>query len=298
MKATIKNSKNHNGWRSGVYSMCAKALGYYNVDKSQSIYYEGDDLHINILFSNADNCHALLNALYETRNQYYTSAEIVCERIFQQVDLPAQPSVILASDYDTEDFDSPPFTDCISFDDSASICSLSNPTAHLLMLENPARFAGLEVYGCHLMSVHRYPEEHQNQNNILRLSWALHQYFDGLHTQGKHMVPLIAIGFVCAEKQEQIQVSPGYTEPKYRVKVSIEAPDRRVLEAVGNMLKAGSESNPDGDGKLYSFVHVESATDFQRCLTVKYEETKALWQRHAAGTEIPADEMRKKRGRR
>jgi len=270
--------------------MCAKALGYYNVDKTQSIYYEGNDLHINILFSSVDNCHALLNALIETRTQYYAGAEIVCERTFQQIYLLTQPSVILASDYVTDDFDSPAFTDCISFDDSASICSLSNPTAHLLMLENPARFVGLEVYDCHLISVHRYPKEKQNQNNILRLSWILHQYFDGLH-KGKHMVPLIAIGFVCAEKQEQVQVSPGYTEPKYRVKVSIEASDQRILAAVGSMLKAGSESNPDIDSRLYSFVYVDSDTDFQRCLTVKYEETKALWQRHLADAEIPVEDM-------
>ena len=106
------------------------------------------------------------------------------------------------------------------------------------MLENPewGYLVGLEVYDCHLMSVGQYPEEKSNPNNILRLSWSLHQRFDGLHTQGKHMVPLIAIGFVCADRQEQVRVSPGYTEPKYRVKVSIEAPDRRILEAVGSML--------------------------------------------------------------
>ena len=280
MKATIKNSKNRNGWRSGVYAMCAKALGYYNVDKTQSIYYEGDDLHVNILFSNVDNCHALLNALYDTRSQYYTGADIVCERTFQQINLVAQPPIILASDYVTDDFDSPAFTDRISFEDSASVCSLSNPTAHLLMLENPAHFVLLDVYDCHLMSVHRYPQEKHNPNNILRLSWTFHQYFDGLHTQGKHMVPLIAIRFVCTENQEQVQVSHGYTEQKYRVKVSIEAPDRRVLDAVARMLKAGSESNPDSDDKLYSFVYVDSDTDFQRCLTVKYKETKALWERN------------------
>ena len=277
--------------------MCAKALGYYNLDKTQSIYYEGDDLHINILFSSVDNCHAFLKALHETRNQYYTSAEIDYEGTPQSICLPSHPPAILASHYVTDDFDSPPFTDQVSFDDSASVCSLSNPTAHLLMLENPARFVGLEVYDCHLMSVHRYPGEKYNQNNILRLSWQLHQYFDRLHTQGKHMFPLIAIGFVCAAKKEQIEVSHGYTELKYRVTVFIEAKDRRVLDVVRIMLKAGSESNPDKDGKLYSFVHVDSDTDFERCLTVKYEETKALW-RHEDGTEILPDDFFKKRGRR
>ena len=303
MKATIKNSIHRTGWRSGVYAMCAKALGYYNVDKKQSIYYEGDDLHINILLSSADNCHALLNALLETRNQYYATAteDIVYERTFQPIHLVAQPSAILASDYVTGEYNSPAFSDLISFDDSASVCSLSNPTVHLLMLENPewAYLVCLEVYDCHLMSQKLYPEERKNPNNILRLSWSLHQHFDGLKTtQGKHMVPTIAIGFVCAEKQEQVQVSPGYTEPKDRVKVSIEARHQRVLKAVASMLKAGSESNPDSDGKLYSFVHVDSDKDFERCLTVKYEETKGLWEHHTADAEIPADEMsRGKRGR-
>ena len=281
-----------------VYTMCAKALGHYNVDKTQSIYYEGDDLHINVLFSSADNCHAFLNSLYDTRTQFYVAADIVCDRLFPPVPLLAGPPVILATDYQTDDYDSPAFSDRFSIDDSASVCSQSNPTAHLLMIENPNYFVGLKLYECHLMSVHRYPGERYNQNNILRLSWILHQYFDGLHTEGMHMVPLIAIGFVCTEKREQVQVSPGYYSDKILVKVSIEAPDRRVLDAVGRMLKAGSESKPDKDSKLYSFVYVDSDTDFERCLTVKYEETKGLWKHHTAGAEIPAGEMsRIKRGR-
>ena len=286
LDATIKNSKYHNGWRSGVYSMCAKALGFYNMNKSHTIFYEGEDLRMKILFPTVGDCHAFLNFLHETRNQFYAGAEIVCAGRPETIHLSSHPEFILASHYNTKDYDSPDFSDRMSVSDSASVVSLSNPTAHLLMIENPNRFVRLNVYDCHLMSKSKYREESKNANNILRLSWSMHQYFDGLNTQGKHLVPLIAIGFVRANDGEQIEVGPGYSELKYRVTVSIESQDENVLQAVGSMLKAGSQSTPDVDGKIYSFVLVDSATEFQRCLTVKYEETKALWQQYGPGEEI------------
>jgi hypothetical protein len=182
--------------------------------------------------------------------------------------------------------------------DTASVFSLSNPTAHLLMVEDPNQpyMFGSDVFNCHLMSVAKYPDEKANPNNILRLSWVMHQHFDGLNMLEQHMAPTIAIGFASADEEpEDIEVSPGYTELKYRVTVSIEAPSRGILDAVGKMLKAGSVSSPDKDGKIYSFVHVDSAVDFQRCLTVKYNETKSLWQRCRAGDPLPATELKKRK---
>ena len=188
----------------------------------------------------------------------------------------------------------------MSVSDSASVFSLSNPIAHLLMIENPNQhyMVRLNVYDCHLMSVSKYPREASNPNNILRLSWALHQHFDGLNTQRRpHLVPWIAIGFVSADKGEQLEVGPGYTELKYRVTVSIESTDQLVMQAVGGMLKAGSSSTPDKDGKLYSYVYVDSAADFKRCLTVKYKETKGLWERYNAGDELPVEDLPRRRKR-
>lgn len=283
--------------------MCANALGYYHINRAQSIYYEGNDLRMKILFSSADNCHVFLNILHETMHRLYTrpcrgDAEVTFNHNYERIRLQDLPEAILPGHYDSNEYDSPALTDHIS-DDSASVVSLSNPTAHLLMIEDPDReyMVGLNVYDCHLMSVSKYPKEKNNPNNILRMSWNLHQHFDGLNMQGNHLVPSIAIGFVCADKQEDVQVSHDYTELKYRVTVSVESPDKRILKAVGGMLKAGSKPNPDESGKLYSFVYVDSAEDFERCLTVKYNETQALWQSHQTGDPLPVVEAENQKRR-
>jgi hypothetical protein len=168
------------------------------------------------------------------------------------------------------------------------------------MIEDPERdyISATVLYNCHLMSKKDYPEEEKNPNNILRLSWSLHQRFDGLNTSEKHLVPQIAIGFVRFERQEEMPISVGYAEWKDRVTIFIEARDLRILTKVGNMLKSGSQSSPDKEGKIYTFVHVDSHEDFRRCLTTKYEETKRLWSKYGEGQEIPVEEEEVSRRRR
>jgi hypothetical protein len=280
-----------------MFSICARAHAFYHIDKAQSIYYEGDDLRMKLLFGRLENCQNFLNILYDTQ-KFYEGVEIICTETFEPIRLHDYPKCILASHYVTDDYDSSEVSSCISDDDSASLCSLSSPTAYLIMIEDPNSYHifGLKVFDCHLMSIAKYPEEKSNPNNILRLGWTLHQHFDGFDGIGGRVVPRIAIGFVSADKEpEHIEVSHGYTELKYRVTLSIEAPDPRILHAVGDLLKAGSMSSPDKDGKLYSSVSVDSAEDFQRCLTVRYNETKRLWQRYRAGDPLPATESRKRK---
>jgi hypothetical protein len=61
------------------------------------------------------------------------------------------------------------------------------------------------------------------------------------------------------------------------VTVAIEAEEQPNLNAVGLTLKAGSVYHAESN-TWRSFVHVENAEEFQRCMTAKYLETKRIWE--------------------
>lgn len=280
--AVIKNSINNVGWRSEVYSMAASAVGFYHIDKASSIYYQGNDLHVVILFTSMRDCASFLQGLHDAKTRNYLEADIEYSNFFEQVRLSTQPTVILKRHYSSGDYaESPEFSLGSRSVDTASCCDFSNPTAKFLMIERPDLnvLVGLDFYTCHLMSKAKYPSESKNPNNILRLSHPMHQRFDGLNTRSnRHLVPQIAINFVRYDKTEEFEVNVGYMEKKDKVTVSIEFPDTIILLSVGTTLKQGSVTIPDDKGLLYSFVHVDCHVEFKRCLTVKYLETTGLWQ--------------------
>jgi hypothetical protein len=90
--------------------------------------------------------------------------------------------------------------------DTASLVSLRDPTDVLLMVENSIFLQGLDVYNCHLMSQGNYKDEKRNSNNVLKMSWALHQRFDGLRTSAEHEHPQVAILFVSNDGREEVVV--------------------------------------------------------------------------------------------
>ena len=91
--------------------------------------------------------------------------------------------------------------------DTASVHSSSDPKAFMLTIEDPNTFYKLELYNCNLMSKKDFPEEERNPNNILKLSWSLHQRFDGLKTTDGR--PQIAIYFVAYEGTEEVRTITG-----------------------------------------------------------------------------------------
>ena len=298
VQCQICSSRAHKGWRAEMYVLAAKSFGHYKVDKGHSIYYDdGDNLVLDILFGSEQNAHSFMNSLAELRMKFFLTNDIVMDRQAKRVTFASAQPIILATDYDSADYESSPHHSlCLSdysphpgLSDSASVCSLSDPTAHLLMLENPSlpHVTKLELYDCHLMSQAEHKKEKKNPNNILKLSWPLHQRFDGLHAFGQHRVPQIAVAFVEFVGREIINLAGGYEESRDKVKISIESPDLDILNSVGSTLKSGSVYC-QSDNKWYSYVHVMSHEDFERCLTFKFNETKELWANHQIGDLLPS----------
>jgi hypothetical protein len=133
---------------------------------------------------------------------------------------------------------------------------------------------GLKVYRCHLMSIKNHPDDEYNENNVLLLSWPLHQRFDGMVTMGRHEVPQIAIGYSKVLAENEDVGKPGYPLMRSKVEISIESYDAQLLGDVEATLKPGSRRE---GAILYTFVHVQDHVNFSICLMTRYEETLQLW---------------------
>ena len=65
----------------------------------------------------------------------------------------------------------------------------------LMMIDDPTKedFYGLKCYNCHLMSQADHPEDKDNNNNSLWMSWPTYLRFNGLHTIYEHRITQFAI---------------------------------------------------------------------------------------------------------
>jgi hypothetical protein len=161
----------------------------------------------------------------------------------------------------------------------------SKPTidfeTELTMIETPSHedFYGLNCYKCHLMSQADYPEEKDNPNNSLWMSWSTYQRFDGLNTIiNDYCVPQFAISFV--RRSNEVQTF-DFIE-RERVDIAVECADDRMLDILRKRIKSGMTVNEE-EKKIYTFVFVEDPgpEDFERCLTHKYRETKFVTEQEA-----------------
>ena len=275
------HSIRYKGWRAMVYEIATRNFGLYHSDRSQTIFYREDGtLIFNIVFKTEDYAVHFINELLLSAMRFSMLDMVSISQDVDRIDKPENPTWILINHYNTEASTSPPFSLNGSSQhtptDTASVHSDRDPTSFFLMVEDPRRFVGLEVYDCHLMSKKDYPAEKDNVNNILKLSWALHQRFDGLKTNGPRQYPQIAISFIQSEGLQDIQTRSGNVYQRYKVIIAIEAQDNEILAAVGRDLKTGSHLDLESNTWRVP-IFVENDEDFERCLMVKYVETKRIW---------------------
>jgi hypothetical protein len=193
-----------------IYEFASKHSGCYQTVREATIVYEGDYLVFNILFRTEDSTHLFIHEVSQCalRFDMFSALEMV---EIQQLALPvSRLAFINLYDYLRGEADKSPEYSLngsplkADASDTASVASLRDPTDVLLMLENSNCFQGLDVYNCHWMSQGSHKDKKYNWNNVLKMSWALHQRFDGLRTSEDHnsylwMHPQIAISFVSKE---------------------------------------------------------------------------------------------------
>lgn len=280
-------SKNVKGVRAEVYTVASKGGGFYFHTKEQSIYYVGADLHVKILFETGKECAQFVNDLDSRLRYFPLLREVHITRPFQKVSDVANPSSVLQRDYVSSEEDSEAYSVAITRYTYITAKTTIDFETELAMIESTHHedFYGLKCYKCHLMSQSDYPEEKDNPNNALWMSWPTHQRFDGLHTINEHRVPQFAISYVGRSNELQ---TFEFTE-RERVNIAIECVDDGILGVMRHRVKAGSEVD-EPTKKIFTYVFVEDAEDFRRCLTHKYNETKFMWTKYPRGAEVTEEE--------
>jgi hypothetical protein len=301
VSARITNSRGFRAWRAKTFALADTCNGYYCAGgESESIYYDEDTLVLNVLFLSKIDARRFRSSLQRKAMNFSILSSLTVADKYEEVVLQAEAEEIDASHYVHGESDSPQHSlvasDYLSQiaedDDEITVCDASDAYHTLQMIENPNHpfLYGKDLYRCHLASQASNKKEKDNQNNLLILSWTTHQCFDGLNLVTKqHMVPSIAIQFVEFQGRETLEFNNGYPFQKDKVAISVESPDPKVLESIGMLLKAG---NSVVDGKLHSYVHVDSWKEFEKFLTVKYTETTRLWEKHLPpGSLLPEGEV-------
>ena len=287
VSAQLTNSKLTKGIRALVYHNGAKNSAMYHVDKSQSIFYDGDNLAVKLLFENQSGCSTFLDNLHEDLANFRFATNLKFSKSFEKVIVTETPEYMMKLDYDPNDSSSAEHSYAATVLTHVSEFAGTTTEGALLMIENPnnEEFFRLRPYRCHLKSRSGFPEESNNPNNTLIMSWSQHQRFDGLNTVGVHLIPQIAISFV--RRSNTIVDVNGFLREE--VTIAIESPDPMVLTTVQSRMKPGSAYDAVNK-RITSYVYVENAEEFQRCLMHKYKETRILWETMTPGAEVTADE--------
>lgn len=163
---------------------------------------------------------------------FYIMSSLTVSESYDEVVLPTRAREIRTTHYVHGESDSPQHSLAVSDyksqadedDDVVTVCDASDAYHTLQMIENPNHpfLYGKDLYRCHLASQASYKKDKDNQNNLLVLSWATHQCFDGLNLVNKqHMVPSIAIRFVEFQGRETLEFTNGYPFQKDKVVISV-----------------------------------------------------------------------------
>lgn len=287
---TLIGSKLVKGVRAQVYEVASKAGGFYHGEKDNSIYYDGNNLMINILFTNVKECSMFANEL-DSNLRYFAflkQEDILIEPVFRELYLSQSPSSIFLRDYVTAEEDSENYSIAITRLTHITWKTTIDFETELMMIENPNHedFVGLECYRCHLKSQKEFPAEKDNPNNMLWMSWPTHQRFDGLNTIENHRVPQIAIAYVTHSTASEL-FERGLE--RFRVTVAVVCPNNHILGIMRDRIKPGAKVL-EKENKILTYVFVEDPVDFERCLTYKFNETQFLWTKKHYGEPVTREE--------
>jgi hypothetical protein len=281
-----------------VHFCAANNCGMYLVGgkKNDTMKWKGNKLIVQVLFSTKeDACE--FNRELEIALQPHTRSITLSQANFDvAVEVVEPPERITAADYDAKEYD---FVECsfaCDVDAIASTLSIRRPASELqhLMIENHEGVSFFQIfpYRAYLKSVAEFPDEEANPNNMLVMSWDVRQVFDGLVTPADYRVPLIAIRFVL---NTGLKVPHENGDALERVVVAVESPEERWLTFFATRwAKAGSRYD-ERSRCVYTFLDVPNATEFERCLTYKYQHTQHVWWLQRPGMDLSPSEARELR---
>ena len=267
------------GIRAAVYMRAEKHCARYYLSKNDSFRYQDDNLHICVLFlpenrGNAENFQSSLTLWHMDNPIIGLEGKVLVEKQISVAKQDVTERVYL-NDYVATDWESPmcslaDFKAASSSSEMVSVCT-ENDLVRFQCVENPLCFASLGAYRLHIKNKSKFRNLEKNPNNLLAGSWTpFHQFFDGLNTPDN--LPQVAIRYVQDKGQELVG---DQLTKRNRVEITLEFRDLAAAELMAPRLKTGSSKL--NDLEWLTFVHVENAMEFKKCLDWKYENTKKKW---------------------
>lgn len=271
-RMTLFGSKRKSGTRNAVYSQAANHVAYYHISKKDSIYYDGQDLKICLLFDDKKSAHLFVNSLLEILKYSYVQADYAKQ--YDAILRDEAAELVFKDHYDPTEYADSATGSTVVTELPAVVQTSLTDEQFLMTLEkrDHSDFRGLNAFRCHLIGQAVDKTFAENENNVFFMSWPLHQRFDGLNSSPLKNVPSIAIRFHAPGAVESI-----YNFKRQKAVLIIECVNVDAFQTVCERLKHPFTPN-QAALEIETFVHPEDMAQFIECVTYKYEETKAIWE--------------------
>ena len=285
--AECEKSRKYIGFRAGAYLCCSDFCGFFDIEESNSFKYsETGDLKISLLFESKDNARKFISKMIERCIFFKVT---ITHNLYE---LPLLDGLELSPVYwnhykhiqaTDEAEQSPEYSLAVSNSSVSVHPELSNmedPYTVLMMIERSdlREFTASAPYRCHLIG--KKDKKYETDiNNILHLSWTMHDWLDGLNRKrrlaGEKKIPSIQVTAVGREESERKKLRDGAEVDTVKVFIKIWSANAVLMKNLESMLKEGSYK--DADGAWITFVNVFDVDTFKHCLECKALQTQKLW---------------------
>jgi len=163
--------------------------------------------------------------------------------------------------------------------------NIEDPNTVLMMIERSdlREFVASAPWKCHLIGKGNKTYA-TNPNNILHLSWTMHDWLDGLNRKrrrkGEKKVPSIKVVATGREEPERVKLRDGDEVDTTRVYIRISSANTALLDDLQGMLKEGSCKDSADNRSWITYVNVFDLTTFKHCLATKAAQTQKLWDKN------------------
>lgn len=295
VKACFSGAKRKKGICGAVYREAeAKGAGYMRPPYKSIWYNDGsDDLQIALLFrdyqSRSQFC-SFLSQWFLNNPLVVKYGEVSIERGVEIVWIPESDwRSVCHTDYGCAD-DNSPFHTLADFPAVPASASDSSVSYSVCRDDNLTKYQSIErdsmftltctfPFKCHIRPKSYAPLK-DNANNLLALSWTVHEFFDGVHTvdrsTGATDIPLIAIKPPESQDNFTTSIMGEPTEQRTEVEVSIICFNAIVGGVMAKHLREDSTQLSNIEWKVVLFV--TDPKTFCECLKWKYEQTLRIWE--------------------
>lgn len=275
VRATITNGYNIKGARKFVTHKASEYTAQYASDDHQdSIFYEGANLKIVLMFPSTQGALRFSNSLQDLQ------ARVGGDEVDSIVDASEEyqgyyevlSRAVRFSDYKPEDSGSPSVT---SRSRESQVVTEQGSYKDVVVFQSIERLDCLSLgyNSCHIRGKpHCSPYQMADPNNVLAMTLNGHHYFDA-YTNSAHSVPTIRLSVLDVAEVPEECFSVEYNENQYRFRVDILVEFANTAAFGFGMLLKAPYVRGDQPLTRKTFVRVLDTAAFSGYIQFKYDQT-------------------------